>query len=331
MLNKGIFLAEEGNITSHLDCFTIREKEHLNSKAGFYQLHKGSSFAIGNTDIMQINVASNENFINHLPAEKQYCLLVFSLSATLEIGEKDQIFQLYPNELVILFGNEKGSCAVQVNAADECQEFFFLHIDQQTIESFTVSFCEGLKMGLTTEIVQVLKNIANVPSQAEFLKEYVWAKTVELLCLVAQQFVITPKSSESRIPAHLIKVMNEAKEMMLSDLKVPFSIHTIARAVGTNENYLKKYFKLMFGQTIFNFLQSHKMQLAKQMLLEKKLPIGQISADLGYKNPSNFSANFYKYYGYLPKRIKAGKLSLLLFLEDFSLLFEECILALNMV
>jgi AraC family transcriptional regulator len=80
----------------------------------------------------------------------------------------------------------------------------------------------------------------------------------------------------------------------------PITIRELSRKVGTNECYLKKGFKAIFGTTIFDFYQNERMQYARYLLYEKGLTVTQVSDTLGYSSISHFSTAFKKHTGIKP-------------------------------
>ena len=94
--------------------------------------------------------------------------------------------------------------------------------------------------------------------------------------------------------------MNLAREILLQRIGDPITIKELSRKVGTNECYLKKGFKEMFGTTVFDFYQSQRMEHAKYLLYEKGLSVTEVSALLGYSSISHFSTAFKKHTGLKP-------------------------------
>lgn len=91
-----------------------------------------------------------------------------------------------------------------------------------------------------------------------------------------------------------------AKEILLQRIGDPITIKELSRKVGTNECYLKKGFKELFGSTIFDFYQTQRMEHAKYLLYEKGLSVTDVSALLGYSSISHFSTAFKKHTGLKP-------------------------------
>ena len=92
----------------------------------------------------------------------------------------------------------------------------------------------------------------------------------------------------------------QAREILLQHIGDPITIKELARKVATNECYLKKGFKEMFGTTIFDFYQSQRMEHAKYLLYDKGLSVTDVSALLGYSSISHFSTAFKKHTGIKP-------------------------------
>lgn len=92
----------------------------------------------------------------------------------------------------------------------------------------------------------------------------------------------------------------QAREVLLQHIGTPITIKSLSRKVATNECYLKKGFKEVFGTTIFDFYQGQRMEHAKYLLYEKGLSVTEVSASLGYSSISHFSTAFKKHTGIKP-------------------------------
>lgn len=94
--------------------------------------------------------------------------------------------------------------------------------------------------------------------------------------------------------------MRIARKFILKNLSNTLSIPIIANHVGTNQCYLKKGFKEVFNQTIFEFIQENRMIKAKHLLIHEDLSITEISANVGYASLSSFSQAYKNYFGISP-------------------------------
>lgn len=98
--------------------------------------------------------------------------------------------------------------------------------------------------------------------------------------------------------------MYYAKDLILQHLKNPLSLNQLAKELNTNEFTLKKNFKTTFGTTVFGYIQDLKMNQAKQLILEKNIPINQVADIIGYKNPQHFTVAFKNHFGYVPSKLR---------------------------
>ncbi|MCS7054190.1 MAG: AraC family transcriptional regulator, partial [Ignavibacterium sp.] len=78
----------------------------------------------------------------------------------------------------------------------------------------------------------------------------------------------------------------QAKKFILENLSSNLTIPIIAKNVGLNECYLKKGFKEIFNQTIFDFIQENRMITAKHLLESKNLSITEVAFSVGYSSLS---------------------------------------------
>lgn len=98
--------------------------------------------------------------------------------------------------------------------------------------------------------------------------------------------------------------IHKAKEYILANLDTSITIASLALHVGTNQCYLKKGFKELYGQTIFECIQEHKMVKAKHLLSQSSLTLQEISMAVGYASLSSFSQTYKNYFGISPSMEK---------------------------
>ena len=91
----------------------------------------------------------------------------------------------------------------------------------------------------------------------------------------------------------------EARDYLIQDLAMPPTIADLSKFSGINQLKLKRDFKHMFGQTIYGYYLSRRMQAARDLLQTQSVTETAIS--LGYSNVSHFSTAFRKEFGLLPR------------------------------
>ena len=98
----------------------------------------------------------------------------------------------------------------------------------------------------------------------------------------------------------------EATHILEKNLTDPPTITQLARMVTLNEHKLKTGFRELFGQTIYEYLRTLRMEKARALLIRNELTIGQIAYEVGYINASHFSDAFRKKYGVTPRDFHIG-------------------------
>ena len=74
----------------------------------------------------------------------------------------------------------------------------------------------------------------------------------------------------------------------------------LAAVAGVSSVYFRKLFATLFGQPPMRYLQSVRMEKAKDMLSGDYMPISDIAESVGFKSIYHFSKTFKKIVGYTP-------------------------------
>lgn len=97
------------------------------------------------------------------------------------------------------------------------------------------------------------------------------------------------------------KAIRDAYDMMLTELEHDWTVQEIARAVGLNENKLKRGFGSIFGTSVYACLQQHRMTVAADRIRNDSDSITMIALSVGYSSPAHFAKVFRRYYGVSPR------------------------------
>lgn len=154
---------------------------------------------------------------------------------------------------------------------------------------------------INAKIEHILNEITNCEFEGHLETLYLKAKMIELIGLqlaqAKEQKAVGLKSAE-------VEKMIEVKELIANNLNESYSLSYLARVAGTNEQYLKKHFKLLYGNTVFGYITMCKMQKAKELLLTGKYQITEIAEMVGYRHATHFTSAFKKFFGFVPKMVK---------------------------
>lgn len=152
---------------------------------------------------------------------------------------------------------------------------------------------------------QILQDMVGKVVADELMELFCSAKLMELLARTLDQYrlQVIPPAYTADLSGEMKNRMAQAKRILEIRMSDPPSLAELAAVLGTNENYLKKYFKMYYQTTIYGYLTKFRMQKARDLLQKGEKPINEISRFLGYNNPAHFSASFKKHFGVMPKLI----------------------------
>lgn len=129
--------------------------------------------------------------------------------------------------------------------------------------------------------------------------DYLKIKVVELLYyLIASSFKEdTQKQYYTRFQ---IKTVKKIKKYLEENYTEKFTIQSIADQFDINITALRNCFKDIYGKPIYKWHKEYRLQVAKKLLENTNLPIIEIALQVGYDNPSKFSAAFSKQFHITP-------------------------------
>lgn len=114
------------------------------------------------------------------------------------------------------------------------------------------------------------------------------------------------------------KIKNIIVEMIHYSDEAPllnFSAH-LSEKLNYDYHYLSSLFSEVKGMTIEQYIISHKIELAKELLLYNELTLTEIAAKLHYSNVAHLSNQFKKITGLTPSFFKQMKHKRLIALES---------------
>jgi len=165
-------------------------------------------------------------------------------------------------------------------------------------------FCHSLP--LTAEMVNTIQAIIKPRYDGHLRRLHMEARSLDLICLMLDTLLETNKQ---QIPAHKLRASDvEALHAVRAFLDIhyaaPPSIPALARRFGLNRTKLTEGFRLIFGETVFNYVQRVRMLKAKELLLHTDLPISIVAEKVGYERQTSFATAFRQHCGFSPRSMK---------------------------
>ncbi|HAS8441025.1 TPA: AraC family transcriptional regulator [Vibrio vulnificus] len=100
------------------------------------------------------------------------------------------------------------------------------------------------------------------------------------------------------------KRISKALELIHRSPEESWTIERLASQVGMSRAAFAKQFKDLVGETMFAYLSQLRIQRAKEMLRNTKLPVDDIALKIGYESERAFTKTFGKYVGMTPKQYR---------------------------
>lgn len=156
------------------------------------------------------------------------------------------------------------------------------------------------EMEMISDLIVVLNGLLQKRNHNRL---YYQAKVLEIISLL-----FAGKSEQANHCPFLkneatVRKIKQAKEILIEHFKKPPTIPELARSVQLNELQLKVGFKEIYGNSPYNFLLTHKLEIAKQLLLTGDYQVQEAAYQIGYTNISHFIAAFKKQFGVTPKKL----------------------------
>lgn len=101
------------------------------------------------------------------------------------------------------------------------------------------------------------------------------------------------------------------KKYIVLNIGNEITLDNIAKHVRYNPSYVSRLFKQMTGRNLFEYINSVKMEKAKELLLDndKKLTVATIAKMLGYETSQYFCTVFKKFYSATPAEFREMNLN----------------------
>jgi AraC-like DNA-binding protein len=136
--------------------------------------------------------------------------------------------------------------------------------------------------------------ISAIVNDKEILGLASLSRLLEILSVPFQKGLLV--ISESMFPKNKPKsLIEKARQFMKLHFAEMHDQRGLEKECGVDINYLNVLFTKEMGKTLYKYLTDIRMEHAKYLLEEKKLPIVEIALRVGYPNGNSFSRAFGKY------------------------------------
>lgn len=263
------------------------------------------SFTVNQTHPLKFLFCLEGNLLHHFEKDgEEHALQQFQNIIVASKGYNGHVLQFQKNQKTEIYSLEidrhrfkqRMSCEL-AKAHTNLKSIFE---DDLAYASFYYNGMYSLSLG---EIFDEVKshNYSNLIKEL-FLESQSYRMLVQQLI----QYDDDSHGSENRLilrqsEAHAIR---EAVDIMKLELDSIDSLHSIAQRVGLNSRKFQNGFRHFFGKSANEYLQSLRLDLARDLLLNTDNSIQEIKEKVGFSSQSYFSELFKKMYHSTPSNFR---------------------------
>ncbi|MEL6459770.1 MAG: AraC family transcriptional regulator [Cyanobacteria bacterium J06621_15] len=315
------FVCEVTNIETY-----IKFPSHLaNGSINIAQLRPGLGIQINSINPLE-NFAIKANFLESDPFEFNFYLNGYA-RGTVSNSHKNFSLDLKATQNLILFGGAD-SIGVWECAAKQHTHVVEIYIEPQFIYQLIednanylpadlLNIIEGKKEKsfyetdiLTPQMQMALHQLINCSYQGVMKQMYLESKALELIVLKLAQLKdkAKPTKNTKTLKSDDVERIYYAREILIKNIENPPSLLNLAKIVGINDYKLKLGFRQVFNTTVFGYLRTHRMEQARQLLINQNIRVSEAARIVGYSSLSRFNTAFKNQFGVSPSACLKRKL-----------------------
>lgn len=267
-----------------------------------YERHTNDIYANINLPIIFHYDKIQGRTFNHIHWHENIEILFFD-KGVCEVLIDEHVYKVQENEIAVINSGEihatrafMGETCYDCLIIDKklCEQFGFF-IDEQQV-------CNVIKNDFLLKKVKELKKELN--SKNEFYIPAVMSAVLEILTVLYRNHRFTKTNYEKNKNIEMVK---NGIRFIKKHFDEQLSVDDIAQYAGYSKYYFCRCFKEITGYTVNSYINSVKIENAKEMLISKELSVSEVSEICGFSDISYFTKIFKKYTGILPSKVKAEK------------------------
>jgi AraC-like DNA-binding protein len=155
---------------------------------------------------------------------------------------------------------------------------------------------------MTREMMNILEQIETAPFHGGLKKLYLEGKILELLALrLARLADAGQPPAAPALRRRQIERLHEARALVEARMAAPVSLRRLSREVALSATLLKRGFRELFGETVFEHLRNLRLEEARRLLAEPDASVKEVARAIGYSSLSHFAHAFRDRFGVTPR------------------------------
>ena len=100
------------------------------------------------------------------------------------------------------------------------------------------------------------------------------------------------------------QLYREALRVICQQYASPLTVDDVAREIATSRRQLQRVIAEVGGTTFGQLLARARMAAAERLLHDRSLPVKEVAARVGYRQPAQFAKSFRVRYGATPREYR---------------------------
>ena len=248
------------------------------------------------------------SFVSPIDGYLNLLLLENYSHCTLQIQQRNYL--LHEGENILIYVNKGVRFELESYCSDNRLLLMLFSCDKLlALQDEYITDAEQFRHGLVTKsdnrIALTQKQIIKLYKEKSCLNQLkIQTLLLELIINQIKGLSVDNEIKKITFSKNHFEKIQMVKQLINEDLSKNHTISDLAKAVGTNNQYLKKYFKQQYGKTVMNYMTEMKMEHAKKLILSGKYRITDVARMSGYKYSTHFTTAFKKYFGFVPNSLK---------------------------
>lgn len=173
-----------------------------------------------------------------------------------------------------------------------------LNIDLRYVQKY---ICEGNRCC----IMRANPSVEHIFSELYHVREkrkpgYMKVKMLELLLFLSDLNTAEEVLQTDYFNQNQVALIKAVAAYITEDLTTHHTIEQLSQKFEISTTALKKCFRGIYGTSVYSYLRTYRLQVAKKLLLETELSVTEIASKIGYENPNKFTSAFKEMYGSSP-------------------------------
>lgn len=157
------------------------------------------------------------------------------------------------------------------------------------------------KHKITPSMKVILHQILNCPYKKGPRNIYMEGKILEFFAIYFNEIIYQRENYNSlKLSNEDINSIYKAREILDNSIGNPPTLASLSKTICLNEFKLKNGFKEIFGETVYAYVMSNRLETARLLLEERNMQVSEVASHVGYANASHFASAFRKKFGINP-------------------------------